>query len=289
MSRAKTAKNLRALAYLRENKSMTEFWTTILDFAQTTTARVGNQLMQDFGQVQALEKADGTLVTQSDKWADQEIRNAIASTFPDHGILSEEDDKVFGGTEWCWVIDPLDGTTNFTRGIPIWSISLGLLYQGTPVFGYVAVPPLREAFHGYWGSIPELELPTGAFRNYHPIHTSHDAPSGNHFFNLCSRSTSVIQKDFPCKIRMLGVASYNFLTVAAGATLGGIEATPKVWDIAGAWVIVQAAGGSWRSLKSEPFPLIPQQDYTTRSFPTLVVSRRELLPVFAPFVERVKI
>ncbi|NMG08865.1 inositol monophosphatase family protein [Brasilonema sp. UFV-L1] len=268
---------------------MTEFWTSILDFAQTTTTRVGKQLMQDFGQVQASQKADGSLVTQSDKWADREIRDAIASTFPGYGILSEEDDKVFGGTQWCWVIDPLDGTTNFTRGIPIWSISLGLLYQGTPVFGYVCVPPLGQTFHGYWGENSKLEVPTGAFRNHHPIHTSLDSPSGNHFFNLCSRSTSVIEKDFPCKIRMLGVASYNFLTVAAGATLGGIEATPKIWDIAGAWVIVQAAGGSWRSLKSEPFPLISGEDYTTRSFPTLVVSRTELIPVFAPFVEKLKI
>lgn len=148
---------------------------------------------------------------------------------------------------------------------------------------------MGETFHGYWGGSSELEVPSGAFRNHHPIHTSHDAPSGNHFFNLCSRSTAVIQKDFPCKIRMLGVASYNFLTVAAGATLAGVEATPKVWDIAAAWVIVQAAGGSWLSLKSEPFPLISGEDYTTRSFPTLVVSRKELIPVFAPFVEKVKI
>jgi myo-inositol-1(or 4)-monophosphatase len=268
---------------------MTEFWTTILDFAQTTTQRVGNQLMQDFGQVQATQKADGTLVTQADKWADREIRDAIASTFAGYGILSEEDDKVFSGSEWCWVIDPLDGTTNFTRGIPIWSISLGLLYQGTPVFGYVYVPPISQAFHGFWGGVSGLEAPTGAFCNHHPIHTSDDSPSNNHFFNLCSRSTSVIQKDFPCKIRMLGVASYNFLIVAAGATLGGVEATPKVWDIAAAWVIVQAAGGSWVSLKSEPFPLSAGEDYTTRSFPTLVVSGKELIPVFTPFVERVKI
>jgi len=268
---------------------MTEFWTTILEFAQTTSTRVGNQLMQDFGHVQALQKADGSLVTQSDKWADQEIRDAIASTFSGYGILSEESDQTFPGTEWCWVIDPLDGTTNFTRGIPIWSISLGLLYRGIPVFGYVYVPPVNEAFHGFWSGSFELAIPSGAFRNHHPIHTSDDAPSNNHFFNLCSRSTSVIQKGFPCKIRMLGVASYNFLTVASGAVLGSVEATPKVWDFAAAWVIVQAAGGIWLSLKEEPFPLSPGEDYRDRSFPSLVLSRPELIPVFAPFVEKVKI
>ncbi|MBD2454918.1 inositol monophosphatase [Nostoc sp. FACHB-87] len=268
---------------------MNDFWLTVLDFAQTTTTRVGKQLMQDFGQVQALQKADGSLVTRADKWADQEIRDAIAANFSGYGILSEESDKTFPGTEWCWVIDPLDGTTNFTRGIPIWSISLALLYQGTPVFGYIHVPPLGQTFHGFWQGTSGLATPTGAFLNNHPIHTSADAPSSHHFFNLCSRSTAVIQPKFPCKIRMLGVASYNFLTVATGAVLGGIEATPKVWDLAGAWVIVQAAGGSWNSLKSEPFPLITGEDYSDRSYPTLVLSRSELAIVFEPFLKELKI
>jgi myo-inositol-1(or 4)-monophosphatase len=268
---------------------MNDFWNTIVDFAQTTTTRVGQQLMQDFGRVQALQKADGSLVTQADKWADQTIRDAIASTFPEYGILSEEADRVFPGTEWCWVIDPLDGTTNFTRGIPIWGISLGLLYQGIPIFGFVYAPPLNQTFHGFWAGSSGLVTPTGAFLNHHPIHTSLDAPSNNHFFNLCSRSTAAMQSDFPCKIRMLGVASYNFLTVATGATLGGIEATPKVWDLAGAWVIVQAAGGTWVSLKSEPFPLVAGEDYSDRSFPTLVVSQSDLVSVFTPFLAKVKI
>lgn len=259
---------------------MTEFWTTLLDFASSTTARVGTQLLKDFGQVQASQKADGTLVTQADKWADREIQNAIASTFPSHGILSEEGEHLFPGTEWCWVIDPLDGTTNFTRGIPIWAISLALLYQGIPVFGYVYLPPLAQAFHGWYGSTP-FKAPTGAFLNHRPIHTSADFPSNNHFFSICSRSTSILQQGFPCKIRMLGAASYNFLMVATGATLGAIEATPKVWDIAGAWVIVQAAGGVWVSLKSEPvFPLMSGENYGDRPLPTLVVSRAELVPVF---------
>lgn len=275
---------------------MNDFWITILDFAQTTTTRVGKQLMQDFGQVQADQKADGSLVTRADKWADQEIRDAlakltegIASNFSGYGILTEESEQSFPGTEWCWVIDPLDGTTNFTRGIPLWTISLGLLYRGTPIFGYVYAPILNQAFHGFWAGSSGLATPTGAFLNHHPIHTSVDSPSNNHFFNLCSRSTAVMQNGFPCKIRMLGVASYNFLMVATGATLGGIEATPKVWDLAGAWVIVQAAGGVWLSLNSEPFPLSPGEDYSDRSFPTLVVSRPELVPVFQPFLEGVKI
>ncbi len=265
----------------------TDFWTDILNFAKDTANRVGKQLLIDFGQVQASQKADGSLVTQADRWADAEIREEIAAHFPSHGILSEEAEHHFPSTEWSWIIDPLDGTTNFTRGIPIWGISLGLLYRGTPVFGCVHFPPIGQTFHGFWdGGSGITGLENGAFLNGRPIHSSTDSPSNNHFFNLCSRSTSIMQQPFPCKIRMLGVASYNFLTIANGSALGTVEATPKIWDIAGAWVIVQAAGGVWVPLDSEPiFPLKVGQDYGRRSLPTLVASSSELVAVFKPLVE----
>lgn len=261
-------------------------WTEILAFAQALTDRVGAQLLQDFGQAQASEKADGSLVTQSDRWADEQIRAAIVQTFPDHGVLSEEVEHIFPDRPWCWVIDPLDGTTNFARGLPIWGISIGLLYQGTPVFGFVNLPPLRQSFHGFWRGNSELDLPAGAFLNRQPIHASLDLLNSNHFFNLCTRSVSALKQPFPCKIRILGVATYNLLTVAMGATMGGVEATPKIWDIAAVWAIVQAAGAIWISLEAEPiFPLEVGKNYGDRPFPTLVVSQPDLIPVFKPLVQ----
>ncbi len=266
---------------------MTDFWTTILEFCYATTERVGNQLVKDFGQVQAIQKSDGSLVTQSDKWADGELTKAIASSFPGYGILSEESEQVFPGTEWCWVIDPVDGTTNFTRGLPIWGISLGLLYQGVPVFGFVYIPTLRQSFYGFWGGDSDLKLPTGAYLNNRLITASPNKPDNHHFFSVCSRSTSVIQPNFPCKIRMYGVASYNFLTVANGSTLGAVEVSPKVWDLAGAWPILKAANATWVSLKSDPFPLIAGENYIARSFPTLAISHPELLDIFKPFLKNI--
>lgn len=263
-------------------------WKTIVDFAEATTHQVGEQLLQDFGKVQASEKADGSLVTQADQWADGALRQAIATTFPEHGLLSEETVHVFSDREWCWIIDPLDGTTNFARGLPLWGISLGLLYRGTPVFGYVHLPPLRQSFHGFWYGDSGLTGPEGAFLNHQPIHSATDAISPNHFFNLCARSISVLQNPFPCKIRMLGVATYNLLTIAAGAVLGGVEATPKVWDIAAVWAIVQAAGATWVPLEPGPiFPLTVGQNYKNRPFPTLVVSRPDLVSVFEPLVRSI--
>lgn len=268
---------------------MTDFWDSILSFARVTVDRVGQQLLQDFGSAQAHEKDDGSLVTESDKWADVTIRSAIASTFPGHGILSEEGEQVFPDTEWCWVVDPLDGTTNFARGIPIWGISLGLLYHGTPVFGYVHLPPLNQTFHGFFA--PDLagdvfdDIPKGAFLNARQIRHSPDKMSGNHFFNVCSRSVAIAPR-IPSKIRMLGMATYNFLTVASGAVLGGVEATPKIWDIAGSWVIVKAAGAVWLPLDSQAiFPLEVGKNYGRISYPTLVINRQELVSVFLPFVE----
>jgi myo-inositol-1(or 4)-monophosphatase len=91
-------------------------------------------------------------------------------------------------------VDPIDGTTNFTRGIPIWGISLGLLYRGTPVFGFVYLPCLKQSYYGYWYGETGLTGPEGAYCNGQPIHTSDDFPSKNHLFNLCARSTGVFKK-----------------------------------------------------------------------------------------------
>lgn len=264
---------------------MDNYWAQVLEFARTTTNTVGEGLLQYFGNVQATRKSDGSLVTEADKWADAQLKAAIANEFPTHGVLTEESQHIVPDNDWFWAIDPLDGTTNFARGIPIWGIVLGLFYRGTPVFGFVHFPPLKQSFHGFWDASGELDLTPGAFLNEQPIHSSEDEPSNNHFFSLCARSTFILKPGFPCKIRMLGVASYNFLAVASGTALGGVEATPKIWDLAGVYPIIQAAGASWVHLSSEPlFPLKPGEDYGKRSLPTLVVSRKELTPVFEPWV-----
>lgn len=263
------------------------FWTKILKFSEETSHRIGDELLGKFGKLQAVRKDDGSLVTEADKWSDAEIRAAIAETFPDHGVLSEETQHIFPGDDWCWIIDPIDGTTNFTRGIPIWGISMGLFYKGSPIFGYVHFPVIRQSYHGYWYGDSGLTGPTGAYCNGEPIHTSPDDPSMNHIFNLCARSTDVVaNKSFPCKIRLMGVASYNILIVAAGAALGGVEATSKIWDIAAVWAILKGAGGAIATLEPNPiFPLTVGKNYGSRPFPCVTASREALIPVFKPLVQ----
>jgi myo-inositol-1(or 4)-monophosphatase len=260
---------------------MTDFWTEVLQFAETTTERVAEKLIGDFGKLQAIRKPDGSLVTQADKWADQEIRRSIAAKFPYHGALTEETEHIFPDKDWCWIVDPIDGTTNFTRGIGIWGICLGLLYRGTPIFGYIRFPLINECFYGYWGGNSGLTPPEGAYRNGERIYTSQDQPSYNHLFTLCARSTHLIPLPFPCKVRLIGVASYNLVLVACGASLGAMEATPRVWDIAAGWAILKAAGGVFVNLASEDlFPLKVEQDYGSFPCPCLIASREELVPIF---------
>lgn len=265
-----------------------EFWWQVLAFSQEATQSVGRQLLEDFGQVQADEKTDGSLVTASDQWADSTLCERISNRFPHHGVLSEEASHIFPSGDWCWIIDPIDGTTNFARGIPLWGISLGLLYQGTPVFGYVAIPPLQQDFHGFFPGFSELGCLPGAYEDAQPIKPSVASPGKNRLFSLCARSTSVMSAPFPCKIRMLGVATYNLLTVAAGHSLGAVEATPKIWDIAAVWAITQAAGAVWVPLDNKsPFPLNPGQNYSHCSYPTLLVAQAAWINTFRPLVQQV--
>lgn len=271
--------------------NMQDFPAQLFQFCQALTQRLGHQLLKDYGSITATKKADGSLVTAADKWADQEIREAIAATFPNHGVLSEEGEHIFPSQDWCWIIDPIDGTTNFTRGLPMWGISLGLLYQGIPVFGYVHFPPLSQSFHGFSPDFPQdssYDVPVGAYLNNQPIHTSTDEPSSSHFLNICARSLAILQQPIkiPCKVRMLGVTTYDFLAVSMGAALAGVEATPKVWDIAAVWVILKAAGGTWVSLKYDPvFPLEVGKNYGSLSLPTLVASNQTVADKFLPLVD----
>ncbi len=266
---------------------MSKFWTHILEFSQQLADQVGEQLLQDFGGALAREKQDGSLVTASDQWADQYLQKAIRTAFPEHGYLSEELQHTFPDTPWCWVVDPLDGTTNFARGIPIWGTSIALLYMGMPVFGLVHLPPLRQTYYGFWGEVimDQQPHPEGAWRNQQRISTSTADLGPNQLFNFCSRSTHRITPQFPCKVRMLGGAAYNMLLVASGTFLGAVEQTPKVWDIAAVWVIVQAAGGVWIPLDDRPpFPLHPGQDYGRQSFPTLILSQERHRSVLQPYM-----
>ncbi|MDD5062845.1 MAG: inositol monophosphatase family protein, partial [Candidatus Neomarinimicrobiota bacterium] len=104
------------------------------------------------------------LVTEADRSAEKIIIDTISNHFPEHQILAEESPFVENGSEFKWIIDPLDGTTNFVHGFPFFSISIGLEYRRELILGVVSIPLMNETFRAFKDS--------GAFLNDKPIQVS---------------------------------------------------------------------------------------------------------------------
>ncbi len=241
--------------------------------------QVAERQRLDFGHMASDLKADGTLITACDRWSDQTLVAGLSRLYPGEGVLSEEGQQSVPGTETYWVVDPLDGTTNFAAGIPYWAISLARFEQGRPVLAVLDVPPLRQRIVAAAG--------LGAWRNGKrlapPSLQSHPAGCAS----LCSRSIGVLQKlpdrRFPGKIRMLGVASLNLVSVAMGQTVAALEATPKIWDLAAAWLVLTELGCSLYWLQQSPEAIPPGTDLAEVPFPLLAADQPETLARFLPW------
>ena len=107
---------------------------------------VSQRQLKDFGNISASNKKDGSLITSWDLWSDQTIVDGLASIAPGEGVLSEEGGKSIPNTKAYWVVDPLDGTTNFAAGIPYWSISVARFVDGRPQSSFLIIPTLKKKF-----------------------------------------------------------------------------------------------------------------------------------------------
>jgi myo-inositol-1(or 4)-monophosphatase len=241
--------------------------------------QVAERQRADFGHMASDVKADGSLITACDRWSDSTLVQGLADLFPGEGVLSEEGDKRVPLSSAYWVVDPLDGTTNFAAGIPYWAISLARFEAGVPVLAVLDVPPLRQRIVAIRGQ--------GAWRNGKPLQAPslQTHPAG--CASLCSRSIGVLQKlphqRFPGKIRLLGVASLNLVSVAMGQTVAALEATPKIWDLAAAWLVLTELGCSLRWLQRSPEALPPGSDLSAADFPVLAADRADTLARFLPW------
>jgi myo-inositol-1(or 4)-monophosphatase len=252
---------------LHEN-ALSAYLQSALELAEAA----GTLALGHFRQIEARRKDDGTLVTAADEAADRLITAGLNVRYPAHAILSEEQQTRYDpADEFTWVIDPIDGTTNFARGMTIWGVSIGLLYHGEPVVGVIHMPLLNETYAAAYGQ--------GATLNGAPIQSDgEEAPTDQHLMMLCTRSARGLTLATPMKARMLGSAAYHLMQVAEGAALADVEATPKIWDIAAAAIIL-AEAGALLTLQdgSTIFPLpAEQKDYVAHSFTLLAVANRAI-------------
>lgn len=248
--------------------------------------RISERQRADFGHMASDVKADGSLVTDCDRWSDAALVQGLAELFPGEGVLSEEGQRCVPAGSAYWVVDPLDGTTNFAAGIPYWAISIARFADGVPVLAILEVPPLRQRIvairgRGAWRNGKRLTPPASQARMH-----------GSSCASLCSRSIRVLQclpqRRFPAKIRLLGVASLNLVSVAMGQTIAALEATPKIWDLAAAWLVLSELQCSLCWLVRSPEALNVGEDLSETNFPLLVAGDGASLERFMPWAEALR-
>lgn len=208
-------------------------------------------------------KADGTPVTETDLWVDRHLADAIGSAFPDHTILSEEHVTTFDGGPWTWIIDPIDGTANFTSGVPYWGVSVALAHHGEPVLGCVDAVGLGRRWEAVRGGgatcndVPIRVAPAVDFRDGSAAHVP---------VLLTASIARRASRDVRLNPRILGAIAVDLCLVAEGSAAGAFCGRPHVWDVAAGSLIVTEAGGACLPLHgSGLLPLEPGADYAGRT------------------------
>jgi myo-inositol-1(or 4)-monophosphatase len=245
----------------------------LLGFARELAREAGAQLADLYGRAAAAIKEDGSVITEADRAVDRQLQARIHERYPDHGILSEESDTVYEGRPVTWVIDPLDGTTNYALGICYWGCSIGIVVDGHPVIGVLTMPELGVEFWAREGA--------GAFVDGRRLGgPPRRVTQRNSFLAICSRSWRYFDIPVRHKGRLLGSAAYDLAAVAEGLAVGCVQAASHVWDIAAGWVLLQEAGrptGPLFANAPDPFPMVAGTDYRDRIFPLVAAADKETL------------
>ena len=198
-------------------------------------------------------KPDLTPVTEADREVERVLREQIAVARPGHAVVGEELGSE-GAGEWRWIIDPIDGTKNYVRGIPIWATCIGLQHRDAMVAGVVSAPALGRR---WWAALGE-----GAFADGDPIRVSavagladaqlsYDSVQGFEPHGLGERFLDLARRCW--RTRGLG-DFWSHVLVAEGAVDVAVEPEVSVWDVAAIQVIVEEAGGRFTSLAGAARP-----------------------------------
>jgi histidinol-phosphatase len=194
-------------------------------------------------------KADASEVTAADRGTESALRARLAVARPDHAVLGEEEGEIGApDSEWRWVIDPIDGTSNYVKGVPIWATLVALQYRGETVLGLASAPALGRR----WWAAKGL----GAFADGHPIrvssvselaaaHLAH--PDVSSWFEYGRGDQFVALTRRVWRSRGLGDFWMHCL-VAEGCFDIACEPVVSLWDLAAIQVIVEEAGGRFTDL-----------------------------------------
>jgi myo-inositol-1(or 4)-monophosphatase len=225
-----------------------------LDFARDLAVRAGKLGMEFFRKLDSLtieSKGHQDMVSEADREVELFVRREIAKSYPDDGIIGEEHAPTEGSTGYTWVIDPIDGTANFVKGIPAWCVVIACAKDGVTVTGVIHEPSTGETFYGSKGS--------GAFLNGKPIKATSSRSLGDGSLGI-GFSNRRETENVPGLIRDLldrgGVFFRNasgalmLAYVASGRLIGYIEEHMNAWDCVAGMLLIEEAGG--RIVASDP-------------------------------------
>ena len=239
-------------------------YQTELAVAVEVAREAGALLLDKHGQVREIRfKGHSDLVTDADRASEELIAERIAGAFPDDGMLGEESgySEEAATSERLWIVDPLDGTTNYAHGFPIYAVSIALAVNGVVEVGTVYVPSLDEMFsaernRGAWlnGASTAVsdctELQNALLCSGFPYDVAERERNFEHWrqFTLASRA-----------VRRIGSAAYDLCCVACGRFDGYWERGPSAWDLAAGSLIVTESGGIVSDYAMDAFDLFEKE------------------------------
>jgi myo-inositol-1(or 4)-monophosphatase len=229
------------------------------EFAESAAVEAGRVLLNAYGRVAAREKGPGDLVTDADFASQSCIAGRIREAYPDHTLLAEEEGaNVDPSRPWRWVVDPLDGTINFSHGFPFWCVSIALEHEGRPVVGVVHDPLSGATYSASVGS--------GTILNGHPVGVSTANRLANcliatalpvNFAADAERQMAYFQRfsTGTHSVRRTGSSALNLALVASGGCDVCYATFMNPWDAAAGVVLVREAGGTVTNLSGAPYDL----------------------------------
>jgi len=215
-------------------------------FIINLTKKTGLEVLKHFHHSKVIKiKSKSQIVTQADLIADKIIISALRKKFPDHRILSEESGENQKKSDYLWVVDPIDGTTNFSIGSPLFAVQLALFHKNQPIISCAFAPALNELYFAQKGK--------GFYLNHKKMRVSQTADFEKSFFTFCHGSKS---KDIKRALkifnraklksldsRQLGAAALETGFVACGRTDSIVIPGANIWDIGPGVLFIREAGG----------------------------------------------
>lgn len=235
---------------------MANYLSVAVDLAR----QAGRAQMEHLGRVHTIERKGAiNLVTEVDKLCEKLIFDGLHAAFPEHDVLGEEGIATRRESEFRWIVDPLDGTTNYAHNFPFFGVSIALEHKKEIICGVIYDPVRDEMF--------AAEKGRGATLNGSPVHVS-SAPNLKESLLATGFAYSVQEKGRPdnldnfeafvktaLAVRRPGAAAIDLAYVACGRLDGFWELFLKVWDIAAGVLIIREAGGKVTSFDGSPIDI----------------------------------